>query len=270
MTGISAEEEVKVREAPVTGPRLQRAPRRVRGLQPCPLTPAAATLPPPPPELRPAPAGRGGSQDLSGTADPAQDWPVISSSTRASRSAAVRPVFGFSVKAETRSGSHRAVIRFLVSSRLQRKACVSLAHRLLETRLGLERGAADGAGRQRPAGKQDSSALTEDPSAVASPPRSGREAGRQPEVARSLETGRSFPEFSRLLPEQPHSGRAETFYFKNTQLIIRTPEGKQANNKVHVGKPDKGELFSRLEIIHSGRNILSLEENRFQSDSPEA
>lgn len=151
MTGISAEEEVKVREAPVTGPLLQTAPRRVRGLQPCPLTPAAATLPPPPPpELCPAPAGGGGSRDLSGTADLAQDWPVISSSTRASRSDAVRPVFGFSVKAETRSGSHCAVMRFLVSSRLQRKAYVSLAHRLLETRLGLERGAGDGAGRQRP------------------------------------------------------------------------------------------------------------------------
>ena len=162
--------------------------------------------------------------------------------------------------------------RFLVSSRLQRKACVSLAHRLLETRLGLERGARDGEGRcwMVPAGKQESSALTEDPSAVASPPRSGHEAGRQLEIARGLEMGRSFPEFSRLLPEQPHSGRAETFYFKNTQLIIRTPEGKQPNNKVHVGKPDKGELFSRLEIIHSRRKILTLEENRFQSDSPEA
>ena len=48
----------------------------------------------------------------------------------------------------------------------------------------------------------------------------------------------SFPEFSRWLPEQPQGpdpGRAETFYFKNTQLIIRKPEMNQPNNWIHIG-----------------------------------
>lgn len=100
-------------------------------------------------------------------------------------------------------------ISFHVDSQPQRKAYVPLAtHSLLGMWLRWER-----APRGTVPGGSGLQVLQEirDPQrarAVDPGPGYGHEAGWQPEIARHLETGQSFPEFSRLFPEQPHSGRA--------------------------------------------------------------